>query len=86
MAVVGGSADLWRAPDAFDTYAERVRGIIAERNVRVVDGTDCYSKLSMTQGGWHARSNDANKQCMAFYFANLIRNMALDPPVRTAET
>lgn len=74
VAVVGGSATLWNVSGRFDEWADRVRDIFRDNGIWVVDGIDCYSKLSMKNGGWHARSTDENKMLMASYYASLVRS------------
>lgn len=82
IAVVGGEARLWRVNPRFDSWANRIRQILQDRGIEIVDGVDLYSSLSMTKDGWHAASNWENKFQMARYFADLVRRIAPGAPVR----
>ena len=78
MAVIGGTAELWRVPERYNDYVRRICQLFSDRGILVVDGTDLYPFLSRWPDGWHARSTDKNKQLMAEYYANLIRTMILE--------
>ena len=75
VAVLGGSAQVWNAPDNFDAYAARVKSIFQHQGIQVVDGLGCYGRLKI-KDGWHASSNDENKYIMGHYFAQLVRGAA----------
>jgi len=71
-AIIGGCAHLWNVSGKFDMWAERVRGIVSRRGIRVVSGEDIYSICEITDDRWHVRSTPRNKAMLASYFANLV--------------
>ena len=79
-AMIGGSACLWKVPERFDIWADRVRSIVSSQGIQVVDGMDAYSTLKMTDDHWHAVNTPENKARLASYFANLVCELVDRPP------
>lgn len=77
IAVVGGSAKLWGVDVRFDTWAKRVRNILRRAGVDVYDGVELFGMIDEAGGRkhWHALNCQSNKECMANYFAGLVRNV-----------
>jgi len=71
-AIIGGGAHLWNVSGKFDTWAERVRGIVSRRGIHVVSGEDIYSNCEITADRWHFRSTPKNKAILASYFSKLV--------------
>lgn len=71
-AVIGGCARLWNVSGKFDSWAERLRGIVSRRGIHVVSGEDLYSLCGIAGDRWHVRSTPRNKAILASYFASLL--------------
>ena len=79
LAIVGGCARLWAAPDRFDLWAGRVRALLRDQGILVFEGIVCWEQLEMkgSPGGHHAIDTPANRKVYSDYLKSYHRNFTL---------